>query len=88
MATAHARQVRGKYIDQIEHKPRCDTLSHNIDEEVCECHAPNVGVLEDILDKELQQGLLLLNSSSILLLQGIGRFVKFSLKLAAAVTMK
>lgn len=61
--------MRRKHLHQVKHKPRCDALSHNIDEEVGECHAPDVWILEDILHKELQQRLLLLIPTGILLLQ-------------------
>ena len=61
--------VRKKHLHQVKHKPRCDALSHNIDEEVGECHAPDVWIFQDILHKELQQRLFLLIPTGILLLQ-------------------
>jgi len=66
----HKQGKDSPYLHQIEHKPRGDTLSHYIDEEVRQGHAPDVWVLQNILYKQLQQRLLLLYASCVLLLQG------------------
>ena len=45
----HQHKKISPYLHKIEHKPGGDTLSHYIDEEVREGHAPDVWVLQNIL---------------------------------------
>lgn len=45
----HKQKYDSPYLHKIEHKPGGDTLSHYIDEEVREGHAPDVWVLQNIL---------------------------------------
>jgi len=47
------------HLHQVEDEPGGDALTDDVDAEVRECHAPDVRVLEHVLDEQLEQARLL-----------------------------
>ena len=66
-AECHPRLTgRETYLDEVEHEPGGNTLPHDVDEEVGEGHAPDVRVLEHIVEEKRHEGLLLVRTASAL----------------------